>query len=160
MEFRIGDCAYRQTSRINAFDQMAIIAKISPLLASGFGELAPLIMKMRKDGLTSLEDMAIDKLGEIATPIATQLAKMSEPDRRFIIGACLGTVERKRDGEVGWAKIWSQEAGRAMFDDINFDFTLMLRIALGVFQETFAGFLPASLSSLIGAKPAPSRSIQ
>jgi hypothetical protein len=85
---------------------------------------------------------------------------MSSADRKYILGTCLATVERKRDGEVGWAKIWNADAGRAMYDDINYDFLLMLRIALGVFQETFARFLPASLSALIGASPESAHSIQ
>jgi hypothetical protein len=160
MEFRVGDCVYRQTSRINAFDQIEIIAKISPLLASGFGELAPLLVQMRQQGVGNLAETSLEQLGHIATPVARELAKMSAGDRRFIIGTCLATVERKRDGEIGWAKVWSADAGRSMFDDINNDFTVMLRIALGVFQETFGGFLPAGLSSLTGANPAASHSIQ
>lgn len=151
MEFRIGDCVYRQTSKINAKTQLKIISKISPLLASGFGELAPLLVQLKREGVASLAEMSLSHLGQIATPVARELANMPDEDRDFIIGACIATVERKRDGEIGWAKVWSADAGRAMFDDVNDDFTVMLRITLGVFQETFSSFLPTGLSGLIGA---------
>jgi hypothetical protein len=160
MEFRVNDCTYRQTARIDAFTQMAIISKISPLLASGFGELAPLLAQMRSEGVGNLATVSLDKLGQIVTPVARELAKMSDSDRKFIIGSLLSSVSRKRDGEVGWSKVWSVEADRSMHDDINNDLTVMLRIALGVFQETFAGFMPAGLSSSTGSSPAATRSIQ
>lgn len=139
---------------------MAIISRISPLLASGFGELAPLLVDMRRNGIGNLAEISLAQLGAIATPVARELARMSDADRKFIIGVCLATVDRKRDGEHGWAKVWSSEAGISMFDDINNDFSVMLRIALGVFQETFSGFLPASLSNSNGANLAASNSIQ
>ena len=152
MEFHIGDCTYRQTSKINGKTQMKILAKISPLLASGFGELAPLLVSLKRDGVRNIAEVSLMQLGQIATPVARELAKMPDEDRDYIINACLSTVSRKRDGEIGWAAIWSSDANRAMFNDINNDFSLMLRIALGVFQETFGPFLPASLSNLTGAK--------
>lgn len=160
MDFRVGEYTYRQTSKINAKQQMKIIRKISPLLATGFGELAPLLVQLKKDGIGNLAELSLTKLGQIATPVARALAELPDEDSDFIISACLSVVERRKDGEIGWFRVWSPEAGQSMFADINDDFSIMLRVALGVFQETFTGFLPAGLSSLIGASPGVSHSIQ
>lgn len=160
MDFRVNDCTYRMTSRLNAKTQFSILQKISPLLASGFGQLAPLLIQLKQEGVANVAEMTLAQLSQIATPVARELAAMSDADRDYILGTLLSVVERKRDGEIGWAKVWSPEVGRSMFDDVNNDFTVMLRIALGVFQETFSAFLPASLSNLTGSKVAALRSIQ
>jgi len=152
MEFRIGEFTYK-ARRMDAFTQMSVISRLSPLLASGFGEIIPLMHKLREEGIANIADMPLDRLGAIATPVARELAKMSDDDRKFIISACLDLCDRKPDGDERWAKVWNPQAGRAMFDDINNDVSILLRIVLGVLQGTCESFLPASLSgSLGGAK--------
>jgi hypothetical protein len=149
VEFRIGNCVYRQTSKINAKDQLKIIKKISPLLASGFGEILPLIAALKKTGVGNAAELTMLQIGEMSKPVARELAAMPDADSDYIIAACLNTLVRRKDGEDAWVKIWVPEAGRAAFDDINDDFTVMVRIALGVFAGTFQSFLPAGLSRLI-----------
>jgi hypothetical protein len=147
---QLNGASYRVTRKMDAFGQLEVGTKVMPLLASGIGELAPLIIALRNEGL-NLESMPMDRLGQIITPVSRELAKMTADDRRFIIGSCLTTVDRKEDGEgKGWAPVWNVEARRAMFEDVNSDFTVMMRIVAFVLQETFAAFLPASLSGLSG----------
>ena len=150
MEIRIGDSSYRIARRMNAYVQFDILSRISPLLASGFGEIVPLFMELKRLGITNIAEMDVSRLAAIATPISRELSKMTDADRRFIIGTCLACVDRKKDNEQGWARVWNDAAGVSMFDDINNDAFMVIRIALGVLQETFKGFFPASLSALTG----------
>lgn len=149
MEFRVGEFIYK-ARRMDAFTQMDVISRLSPLMASGFGEIVPLLHELRKEGLTNFADLPMDRLGSIAAPVARELAKMPDEDRHFVVKSCLDLCDRKRDGDERWAKVWSPQAGRAMFDDINNDISVMMRIVVGVLQGTFESFLPASLSGLIG----------
>ena len=136
---------------MDAFTQFDVLAKVSPLLASGFGEIVPFFIEMRKEGFTSIADVPMQRAAQLLGPVSRELAKMPSDDRRFVMAACLGLCERKAiSDQLGWAPIWNAQVGRAMFDDINNNMMVMLRIALAVIQGTFADFFPASLSDLLG----------
>ena len=150
-EFEIDGRAYKVRS-MDCFAQLAILAKVSPLLASGFGEIVAFVVAMRKEGIANLGNVPMERAAALLPPVARELAKMSDQDRREVIGACLDVVERKTDVGQGWAKIWNVAAGRAMFDDINNDLLLTLRIALNVFQGTFRRFFPESLSKFLAGE--------
>jgi hypothetical protein len=147
---QINGATYRVARKMDAFRQLAVASKISPLIASGVGELAPLLIELRRDGLGNLAAMPLDRLGQIITPVSRELAKMSEEDRRLIIGSCLELVDRKEDGREGWARVWSSDANRSMFEEINSDLAVMLRVVALALQEVFSNFLPASLSASRG----------
>jgi hypothetical protein len=138
---------------MDAFTQFDVIAKVSPLLASGFSEIVPFFIELRKEGIGSIADVPMQRAAQLFGPVSRELAKMPPEDRRYIMGACLGICERKQDGQQGFAPIWSDQAGRAIFDDINNNISVMLRIAVAVIQGTFADFFPASLSGLLGGAP-------
>lgn len=157
MELNTGDSSYRLTRKMNAFQQMEVMSKLSPLLASGFGELGPLLVALRNEGL-SLVDADMGRLLTIAKPISKSLSEMTEVDRRNLIETCLACVDRKRGTDQGWAPIWNRDVHTSMYDDINGDAFLMLRIMLFVLQETFRDFLPEALSSLLGAERPPTSS--
>ena len=141
---------YKVSRKMDAFKQMAVVSKVSPLLASGLGELAPLVVDLKREGMSVMSEMSLDKLGQLITPVSRELAKMSDEDRRLIVGSCLDLVDRKEDGKEGWARIWSADANRSMFEEINSDLTVMLRIVFFVVVEVFGGFFPASLSASLG----------
>ena len=149
MEMHIGDSTYRVARKMNGMVQWDIFAKISPLLASGFGELLPLFVEMKSQGMHSLAEVDIAKLAAIATPVAREFSRTSDADRRYVFSTCLACVDRKKDNEQAWAKVWNTDANVSMFSDINNDAILMGRITLGVLQGTFQSFFPASLSALI-----------
>lgn len=151
---QINGATYRVARKMDVFKQMAVASKISPLLAAGLGELAPLLADMKREGIANLASMPLDKLGQIITPVSRELAKMSDEDRRMIIGSCLDLVDRKEDGKEGWARVWSADANRAMYEELNSDLTVMLRVVALALQEVFATFLPGSLSALRGGAKA------
>lgn len=146
-EFRVGDFEYRARS-MDAFSQLDVMAKLSPLLAAGASELIPFFLDMSKNGLTTADSSALTGILAALDPAAKALANMSGDDRRFIIGTCLSLCERQTSN--GWTKIWNIDAGRAMFDDINNDVSVMLKITTCVLQGTFQRFFPEALSKLIG----------
>lgn len=151
-EFEIDGRAYK-ARRLDAFAQMALLSKVSPLIAAGFGEVVAFIVAMRKEGIASLADAPLERAAGLIAPVARELAKLSEDDQRGIIAACLASVERKADGQ-GWAKIWNDAANRAASDDIQNDLFLILKITFQVFQGNFARFFPASLSTFLGGEAA------
>jgi hypothetical protein len=151
---QIGGATYRVARKMDAFKQMSVASKIMPLLASGIGELAPLWAELKRGGIGGMASLPLDRLGQIITPVSREIAKMSDEDRRMIVSTCLDIVDRKDDGKEGWARVWSAEANRSMFEEINNDFSLMIRIVALALQETFASFLPASLSGLLGGAAA------
>lgn len=154
-EFRVGDFTY-SVRRMDAFTQMAVVSKISPLLASGFGEAIPLVVRLRREGLNNIANMPLEELARIGTPIARELSKMTNDDRLYIVGTCLGVCDRRRNGEQSFSPVWNQTAQRSMFDDINNDMSLMIRVVLGVLQVTFSSFFPESLFGSSGKADSPS----
>jgi hypothetical protein len=151
---QIGGATYRVVRKMHALQQMAVAFKLSPLLASGIGELAPILIELRREGVAGLGTFSLDKLGQIITPVSRELAKMSDDDRRMLTGALLSVVDRRDDGKEGWHPIWNAEINRSPYDEINNDFSLMLRIIVLALQETFSNFLPASLFGLLGGAKA------
>lgn len=132
--------------------QFTLLRKASPLLASGIGELLPLYLKLRQDGLANMADMPLDRLAGLLVPISKNLASLPEDDFRFIMRSCLAQVEWQRDGT--WAQIWNAQAAMAMFDEINDDAMLQLRIVITVFNWSLTPFFRAGLSALPGmARP-------
>ena len=145
---------YRVTRKMPLFRQLAVGTKLAPLLASGLAELAPMLAAARRDGLNNLGDFALDKLGAIITPVTRELAKMTDDDRRLIVEASLDLIDVRDDGKEGWARIWNAETKTPMFDEINGDLGLTLRLVALALQETFASFLPASLYDMFAGAQA------
>lgn len=144
-EIHLGSATYRMSGKMNIFVQFAVVSKISPLLASGIGEIAPLIVQLKREGL-SMDELPMERLGQIITPVSKQLASMTEEDRRLIIGSCLGILTREDDIRKGWQPVWNKEAGISNFEDLNNELVLVLKLVLFVIQNTFSGFFPESLS--------------
>lgn len=155
MDFTIDGVAYK-ARQMNAFDQLSLMSKLSPLLASGLPELLPLIREIRNlppkevkvDGVkrlvpAGLLDLPLEEsVGKLA-PLASALSKMSDADRRAVIEPCLAVVE-KDIGSGKFAPIWAGEVGRALFPEFNTNAILVLRVAFAVISGTFASFFPAS----------------
>ena len=143
-EFQIENHVYR-AGAMDAFTQLAVASKVSPLLASGFGELFPFFMRMRKEGITNIADVPLKEATSMLTPVAHELAAMTEEDRRFIIGACLSICERQEVGKKNWNPLWNAAAGGPAHKDINEDAFLMIKIVLSVLQGKLGRFFPADL---------------
>ena len=138
-EFTVGDYTYR-AKNMDAFVQWSVAAKISPLIASGFAEILPMAVVLRKKGVKNVADLDLKEIAGMAGPIARELAKMPEEDRRFIASACLSLCERQRLGHQGWEPVWNHQAGISPHGDIQSDGVILLRIIAGVIQGTLANF--------------------
>lgn len=91
--------------------------------------------------LDSFRDMLDSKFDDGILAIASSLAKMSDADTEYVINACMSVVQREQSGGTGWAKVWSTQAKRAMFDDI--DMPAMLQIIFAVLGGAIVPFLGA-----------------
>ena len=146
-EFRVGTFTYRARS-MDAFTQMSVAAKISPLVASGFAELLPFALKLAKTGVKNVADLPMKEATAMFAPVARELAKMPEEDRRFVISSCLSLCERQKDGANSWEPIWNHAAHISQQRDIQEDAVIMLRITIGVIHGTLANFSLGDLSDL------------
>lgn len=114
-EYRIG--------RLSAMTQFHVSRKILPLLAQ---------VGLSLESLRSLNTAA---MMEIVGPASSVLAAMSMEDADYVVGTCLGAVQR-RQGE-GWQRVWVQGGG-LVFQDI--DMLHMLRLVVEVLKENLGGF--------------------
>jgi hypothetical protein len=144
-DLQIGTATYRVTRKMSALRQFDVAAKIGPLLASGIGEFVPLFMQLRREGFKSVTDIPLDRFGQIITPVARELSRMTNEDRRFLVSACLDVVDRKEDGKDGWGRVWNAEANVAMFQDVESDLSVLIRLVLFSLQETLGAFFPGRL---------------
>lgn len=144
-DLQLNGSTYRVTRKMSALRQFDVAAKVSPLLASGVGEFVPLFMQLRREGFENISDIPMDRFGQIITPIARELSRMTNDDRRFLVSSCLDVVDRKEEGKEGWARVWNAEANVAMFQDIETDLSVLIRLVLFSLQETMGAFFPARL---------------
>jgi hypothetical protein len=112
-------------------------------------EIIPFIQEMREKGL-ALDAVKTDAAVKALDPVAKAMASMPDNHRRYIVSSCLALCSRKADKAEGWAPIWNADVHRALFDDINNDVSVMLKIVLGVLKATFSRFFPESLSGFLG----------
>lgn len=146
---------------MDAMTQFHVVRRLGPVLPS-IGNLFPIYGLMQdlaeaaKDGAVSgvmgavTEDEVLS-ITKAATPIAEMLAKMSDADSEYVINACLSTVEVEQiPGR--WAPLWNATARRAQIGTL--DFMEMMQIVYYVLRDNFAGFFPASPSTLSGSTPA------
>lgn len=105
--------------------------------------------KYRFDGLSAMEQFhVLRKFGPAmrqaqaqgASAILDVFAHMSDQDSEYVIGACLGAVRRAQPGG-GWAAVWSSQAKRPMFDDLNA--ANLIAISAQVMELSFAAFFPS-----------------
>ncbi len=133
LEFEVAGHTYR-AGRMDAMTAFHVMRRLTPVLAS-FRE-----MGQANDMFAALE------------PVARAVAGMSDADSELVLGACLSVCERRQDGGRGWARIWSVEAKRPMFDDI--DIAAMLQVAFHVIQGALGPFFPGLPLASTGADQA------
>ncbi len=141
MDFTIDGTAYK-AGKMDAFKQLSVLSKLSPLLTSGLPELLPLLREVRVQGVKII-DLPLEESVAKLSPLAREIAKMSEDDRRTIIEPCLAVVEK----DIGGGKfvpVWNVQAQMSTQPEIREDAFLMLRIVFSVITGTFSRFFPAS----------------
>lgn len=152
VEFRIGEWAYRARS-LDAWTQLDILTMIGPLMAAGFVEFVSIIGYMKAEGIRSFEDLPQDRIVKVLPAVAEALAKMPKQEVRQIIATFMALCQRWRADDMAPkpADIWVAAAGRAISDDLNEDLSLILQIALNVFEGNFRRYFPESLFNLLDA---------
>lgn len=132
IEFKIGENTYR-AGKMNAMKQFHVARRIAPVVGS----------------LVALTRGA-PAMDEILQPIAEAIAKLSDGDCEYVLGACLSAVQRQ-SGQ-GWAAVWDSRVGRLMFEDI--DLPAMIQIATRVLQDNLAPFFSGLQSGSPSAETA------
>jgi hypothetical protein len=89
------------------------------------------------------------KLGDVdpfamVEPLGDVLAKVSDDDSEYIIGACLQCVSRAQPNGTGWAFVWVPRGG-LMFQDM--ELPEMLQLVWKVLESNLAGFFSGQNSS-------------
>jgi len=120
-EFTVGDHDYR-ASKMDALTQFHVLRRLSPVIGA------------LKDLAGGDVAQKLDALG----PIAEVVSRIPDDDVEYVLGHCLATVQRKKDGDTGWAPIWNAAAKRAMFEDI--DMVAMLSISGHVVMNAIGPF--------------------
>src|SRR5712691_7552888 len=98
METKIAGRAY-VTGRLDAFKQMNIVAKLSPMmlaLQKAMAGLAPADFEAAKTD----DAKAIELFASSSNPMVEAFAKMSNEDREYVVGACLDVCQ-VRDPTAG-----------------------------------------------------------
>lgn len=134
LEFRIGENTYR-AGRMNAMKQFHVARRIAPVIGS--------LVALTRGAPT---------MDEILQPIAEAIARLSDQDCEYVLGACLATCQRQ-SGQ-GWAVIWNDRIGKLIFDDI--DLPVMIEIATRVLQDNLAPFFAGLPSTSLTAAAATS----
>lgn len=154
IEFEIGGHQYR-AARLDAFQQLHVARRLSPILASVAVGLAPLVREVfgalgqggdnRRGVVASLITTRSEQILACLPSLADALAEISDDDANYILKTCLGVVQRK--GENGWARITAQNGGALMPDYADIDMVVMLEIAWRVVRANLGNFMPALLST-------------
>lgn len=137
-EFEIAGQTYR-AGKLDAFRQFHVFRRLTPVLGS-------------MGGLNRAAENPMEALA----PVAQAIAGLSDADCEYVLGTCLGVVQRRQG--TTWANVWNASAKRPMFDDI--DLPAMLQIAVRVAEENFGGFLADILSISSGEGQPASPSVQ
>lgn len=136
IEFEVGGARYRAT-RLSAMEQVHLAARIAPILTA----LRESAAKASALGPMVIMDAAISALNDLP------------PDRlESIIVMCIGTVQRQKSGDTGWAAVWNARGKLPMFDDIGG--AELLAITAHVVMAEIGPFwhgLASSLSGLVQA---------
>jgi len=128
-EFEINGVHYR-SGKMNAFQQFHVARKLGPILA-------------RMGTVLSTTDMGQEWLNHLE-PLIEAIAQMPEEDCNYVLYRCLAVVARQQGPEL-WSPVWSEQAKRLMFEDI--DLAAMIQITINVLGDNLSGFFNAPQSN-------------
>lgn len=109
-EFEVNGKKYR-AGKLDAMTQWHVFRRLGPILPA-VQSIQSVLPDLLAGGEQAEAAMAA------LTPMTEAIASMSDADSEYILGACLGVVQREQSGG-GWASVWSTQAKRPMFDDIG-----------------------------------------
>lgn len=147
MELTVAKRTY-STGRLDAFKQMNIVAKLSPMMLALQGSLTGLTAA-DFEAARADDGKAQALFASSANPMVEAFAKMSNEDREYVVGSCLDVCQVK-DPTTG-ALSPLRVAGRLMFDDL--DFPSMMRLTFVVVKENLGDFFLNPLGGILQSKP-------
>lgn len=141
--FEVGGHNYRITGNMNAIQQLHVVRRLAPLMSAFAGrDLSSLRPDADPEGSGA-------SLQGLMGPLAEGVAKMSDGDTEYVLGACMGVVERDLGGGLGWAPVWNRVGKVMQYDDIGF--VEMLQIVGRVLMANVGDFGSALLPTGQGA---------
>lgn len=151
-DFELGADTYR-IGKLNAFQQFHLSRKVAPVIPT----LIPVFLKLQGSardqavaaaagespgtGATPLSG-DLEGLAALMQPFADGIAGMPDEVAEFILGTCLGAVQRKQG--TAWFPVWSASQNVCMFDDL--DLGVMLKLSVRVITESLGPFLRGMLT--------------
>jgi len=138
IEFAINGQTYRM-GKLDAMRQFHLSRRVAPIIPT----LIPVFVKLSKDGGLNQD---LGGFASVLGPFADGLSQMSDEVGEYIIGACLGVVQR----QVGsnWANVWNAPAKACMFDDM--DLGVIMQVVMRVVQDSLGPFISGILTSQQG----------
>lgn len=141
---------YYKAGKLSAWNQMRVASGLAPFLGTGAAEAMPIVGSLIGSGkiktFADLFNLPIAELVFLLQPLGVALGSWDDEKREQVMSILLSCVERRSDGGP-WTPVWNKEAGRAMFDDINYDFMVMIQICILSFRENLANFFLERLSN-------------
>lgn len=116
-EFELGERKFRVTP-MDARTAQHVARRVQPILVALLPAITAAIPKgqVKPGDLLNLDLTAILPGVSAASDL---LANMSDEAYDYIRSKCLARVQREKEGGTGWASIWSVQADRVMFEDIE-----------------------------------------
>ena len=158
LEFTVGPNHYR-ARKMTAFQQFHVARRLAPVISellttgSALAELASLDQPLKEGEAPPGADPS-----KLIVPFADALSRVSDDDCNYVLGACLGMVQRQQGGNgagtVTWSSVWNERGKTIMFDDIN-ELAPMMEIVIQVLQDNMTGFFAAGRPELAAGLPAP-----
>lgn len=137
--------------RMTAMQQFHVMRRLN-IVCSAAGECFQRVQEM--GGAGSIEDMVREKrpttqILSVIQPLLAAVGVMTDADVEYVFSNCLGVVERRVDGDRGWAPVWPRGGG-LMYTDIEMPHMIVL--TWHVLRENVADFFFVLLSGLTPQK--------
>jgi hypothetical protein len=115
--FEAGGQRYRITGKLNAIQQLHVVRRLSPLVSAFVGvDTQALIPEQQERD----PERAAAAMHALLGPLADGVAKLSDADTEYILGACMSVVQRDIGGGTGWAPMWNLQAKAMQYQDLTF----------------------------------------
>ncbi len=141
-EFEVGGRTYR-AEKLNAFQQLHVMRRISPLLVP----VLQIAAFAQGGGLAESVKEQPDLLG----PLLSLLATLPDEALEYVIGTCLGALKVQTNPGV-FVPLWIAPAKRTIVEELN-DIGHLLPLVVSVIQEDLGGFFTALPTFLASRTP-------
>lgn len=157
-EFTIEGFRYRIVGKLDALRQFHVVRRLAPLLSAfvnvdlaALREAAAAAADPAAAAAADADPRAGEAMRLLLPALADALAHMTDDDTNYVVGACIGLVERDVGGGAGWGPVWNPAAKQMQYQDISF--LAMLQLLGRVLMRNVGDF--GSALSQAGGTTAP-----